>query len=148
MARIHIYLNFDGNCEEAFSFYEKVFNAPNLGIHRYGDMPSENEELLPPIKNLVLNTALQINEHTMLMGSDIVEMFGSQPLKKGNQTYAMIDTDTADEARRIYADLSKNSPMIEMPLERTFFAELYASFQDQFGIWWMIHFEGDVSQFS
>lgn len=147
MARIHIYLNFDGNCEEAFRFYEKVFQSPNLGIFRYGDMPSDNdsEELPASIKDKVLHTALQINEHSMLMGSDIAEMFGSHPLKKGNQTYAMVEPDTIEDTQRIYNELSAEALEIEMPLERTFFAELYASLQDQFGIWWMIHYEGNAS---
>lgn len=145
MAKFHIYLNFDGNCAEAFDFYAKVFRVPNLGTHRYGDMLDGSEDVPETTKNLVLHTALQLNEHTQLMGSDIVEALGSDPLKKGNQTYAMIDTESAAEATRLFDELSINAKNIEMNLESTFFAELYASFQDQFGISWMIHFEGNAN---
>ncbi|WCM43259.1 VOC family protein [Flavobacterium sp. CBA20B-1] len=143
MARIHAYLNFNGNCEQAFSFYEKVFKTPNIGINRFGDMP-ENPEF--PIndedKQKIMHTAIMLNENTMIMGSDCLESFGHQ-LKHGNSTYVMLDTDTAQEAKDLYASLSENAMNIEMELSEQFWAELYASFQDQFGIWWMIHFEGN-----
>ncbi|UUV20294.1 VOC family protein [Paenimyroides aestuarii] len=143
MARIHAYLNFNGNCEQAFSFYEKVFKTPNIGINRFGDMP-ENPEF--PIndedKQKIMHTAIMLNENTMIMGSDCLERFGHQ-LTHGNSTYVMLDTDTAQEAKDLYASLSENAMNIEMELGEQFWAELYASFQDQFGIWWMIHFEGN-----
>ena len=145
MAKIHAYLNFNGNCEEAFRFYEKVFDAPNLGTIRYGEMPGEsNEPELPSeVKNKVLHTAININETTMLMGSDIVEGFGAQPVSDGNRTYIMLDVDSVEEAEKLYALLAEDAKNIEMKLEEAFFAELYASFQDRFGVYWMIHYEGN-----
>lgn len=144
MTKFHIYLNFDGNCAEAFRFYANVFRTPNLGTHLYGEMLDESTDAPKATKDLVLHTALQLNEHTLLMGSDIVEALGSDPLRKGNQTYAMIDTESAAEATRLFEELSVKAQNIEMDLGPTFFAELYASFQDQFGISWMIHFEGNA----
>jgi len=47
MAKLHAYLNFDGNCEEAFNFYEKVFNTKNPGFMRYGDIPADPQ--MPPV---------------------------------------------------------------------------------------------------
>lgn len=144
MARkIHAYLNFNGNCEEAFKFYEKVFETENIGIHRYGDMPS-NTEMSEETKDKVLNMAIMLNDSTMILGSDIIEGFGQPFATSGNQSYIMLDFDNSEETQKTYTALSENAKLIEMPLERTFFAELYAAFQDQFGIFWMIHFEGDV----
>ncbi|HUH25759.1 MAG TPA: VOC family protein [Flavobacterium sp.] len=143
MAKIHAYLNFNGNCEEAFKFYEKVFKSPNIGTHRFGDMPADpNFEIPEADKNKVMHTALMINESTMLMGSDCLESFGHKATS-GNMTYVMLDTDTAEEAKELYAALSENAQNIEMALSEQFWAELYASFQDQFGICWMVHFEGN-----
>ncbi|RAV29069.1 VOC family protein [Sinomicrobium soli] len=146
MAKIHAYLNFDGNCEEAFRFYEKVFHTQNLGTHRYCDMPGGDgaPEIPDEIKDRVLHTAIRINESTMLMGSDIVEGMVGLPVHEGNQTYIMLDTESAGEAESLYKALADGAKNIEMKLEPTFFAELYASFQDRFGIWWMIHYEGNV----
>ncbi|SEI03227.1 PhnB protein [Paenimyroides aquimaris] len=143
MAKIHAYLNFNGNCEEAFTFYEKVFNTQSTGTYRFGDMP-ENPEF--PVNNedkqKIMHTAIMINDSTMLMGSDCIEGFG-QKIINGTSTYIMLDTETAQEAKDLYQALSENALNIEMPLGEQFWAELYASFQDQFGICWMIHFEGN-----
>lgn len=143
MARIHAYLNFNGNCEEAFTFYEKVFNTKNMGMHRFGDMPADdNFSMSEEDKKKIMNTAIMINEDTMILGSDCIENFGHK-LVNGNSTYIMLDTQTAQEAKDLYAALSVNAQAIEMELGEQFWAELYASFQDQFGICWMIHFEGN-----
>lgn len=143
MAKIHAYLNFNGNCEEAFTFYEKVFNTQSIGTYRFGDMP-ENPEF--PVNNedkqKIMHTAIMINDSTMLMGSDCIEGLG-QKITNGTSTYIMLDTETAQEAKDLYQTLSENALNIEMPLGEQFWAELYASFQDQFGICWMIHFEGN-----
>ena len=143
MAKIHAYLNFDGNCEEAFLFYENVFNTKNVGMHRFGDMPVDpNYPMNDADKHKIMHTAIMVNERTMIMGSDCLENFGHK-LTKGNSTYVMLDTDTAAEAKELYQALSVNAQNIEMALGEQFWAELYASFQDQFGICWMIHFEGN-----
>lgn len=145
MAKLSLYLNFRGNCEEAFHFYEKVFNTPLLNIIRYEDLSDMGDDPLPEaVKKKIVNVGLKLNEHTYIMGSDVIPELGVKPTLWGNQTYGMIDLESADEARRIYQLLSKNALEIEMPLNATFFAELYGSLQDQFGIWWMIHYEGNV----
>ena len=144
MAKIHAYLNFNGNCKEAFDFYGKVFQAASLGTYLYDDMPSDpNMPALPEdAKGKVMHTAIRINESTMLMGSDVVEGFGHKATN-GNSTYIMLDTATADEARTLHQALSQDAKLMEMDLGETFFAEQYSSFQDKFGIYWMIHFEGN-----
>jgi PhnB protein len=146
MSKVHAYLNFNGNCEAAFNFYSEVFNTPTLGMHRMSDLPADPNYPIPEdAKSLIMHTAIKINEHSMIMGSDCVESFGQKAIH-GNSCYVMIDTDTAAEAERVYNALSVNAMKIEMPLAEQFWAELYASFQDQFGIYWMIHFEGNKAQ--
>lgn len=143
MAKVHAYLNFNGNCEEAFEFYQTVFNTENLGIYRFGDLPADpNFPMSEDDKKKVMHTAIPINENTMLMGSDCVEGFGHK-LTHGNSTYIMLDTTTAEEAKDLYAKLTESANFIEMKLGEQGWAELYASFQDKFGIMWMIHFEGN-----
>lgn len=143
MAKIHAYLNFNGTCEQAFAFYEKVFNTPNIGMYRFGDMPEDPAyPMSEEDKRKIMHTAIMLNDSTMLMGSDCVENFGHKATN-GNSTYIMLDTGTAEEARTLYAALTENAMKIEMELGEQFWAELYASFQDRFGIWWMIHYEGN-----
>ena len=143
MAKIHAYLNFNGNCEQAFTFYEKVFNTQRIGTHRFGDLPADpNFQLNDEDKQKIMNTSIMINDSSMLLGSDCIEGFG-QKIINGNSTYIMLDIETSQQAKDLYQALSENALNIEMPLGEQFWAELYASFQDQFGICWMIHFEGN-----
>lgn len=111
-----------------------------------GDMPASPDFQLPEnAKDKVMHTALFINEVTMLMGSDIVEEFG-QKYVQGNNSYVMLDAETTDEAKKLYDRLSVHAKVMEIPLGEQFFAELFASFIDQFGIPWMIHFEVNKAQ--
>lgn len=145
MAKIHAYLNFNGECEKAFTFYESVFDTKNTGMYYFSNLPhNEDMPLSDESRKRVMHTAIMINETTMLMGSDIIEEYGQKSIE-GNNTYIMLDVDTAKEARRLYDNLSVNAKRIDMPLGEQFWAELYASFQDQFGICWMVHFEGKNS---
>ena len=143
MAKVHAYLNFNGNCEEAFNFYKSVFNKEFIGIYRFGDMPQDpNFTLADKDKNKIMHIGMPLNDHTMLMGSDCLESF-SQKAIPGTTTYIMIDVDSVAEAENIFNALSTNAQNLEMPLEETFFAERFSSLVDQFGISWMIHFEGN-----
>lgn len=143
MAKIHAYLNFNGNCEEAFNFYKTVFNTEIGWIGRFGDMPEDpNFTIADADKNKIMHISLQINKDQMLMGSDCVESFGQKAIF-GTANYIMLDVDTAAEAQQLYGALSVKAQNMEMPLGETFFAELFSSFTDQFGIAWMIHFEGN-----
>lgn len=143
MAKLHAYLNFNGNCEEAFDFYQTVFGGPLLGSHRFGDMPADPNFSIPEEdKNKIMHTALHINGDVMLMGSDCIENFGHKAVF-GTATYIMLDAQSAEEARDLHSKLSKNAQNIEMDLGETFFAELYSSFTDQFGVSWMVHYEGN-----
>lgn len=142
MAKINAYLNFNGNCEEAFTFYKKVFNTEGTGTYRFGDMPADpNFPLAEEDKNKIMHTALMINSESMLMGSDCIEQFGHKATA-GTNTYIMLDVESSEEAKKLYDALINNAQHIEMPLGEQFFAELYSSFTDQFGISWMIHYEG------
>lgn len=148
MATLQAYLNFNGNCEEAFQFYARVFETELNSIIRFESLPSEAD--MPPLseedKNKVMHTGLKINDNTYLMGSDVVDGFCSSEFTggatHGTGTYLMLDAESAEEARQLFDRLSEGGA-IEMPLGETEWAELYSSFRDKYGIAWMINFTGD-----
>src|SRR5690606_5259260 len=106
MAILHAYLHFNGNCEEAFEFYHSVFNTPSLGVYRFKDMPADPNFPLPPeAADKVMHTAIKINDSVMLMGSDCIESFGHKATA-GTTTYLMLDTQTAEEAKDLYNNLT------------------------------------------
>lgn len=142
MAKMHAYLNFNGNCAEAFEFYAQVFGTKSMGTYLYGDIPMENAPIPEGAKGKVMHTALLLNQNQMIMGSDVVADYG-HTYQEGNNAYIMIDTDTAEEAKNMYDKFYQKAKKIEAELGEQPWAELYACFTDQFGINWMIHYEGN-----
>lgn len=143
MAKLNSYLNFDGQAEEAFNFYKSIFGGEFLGgIHRMGNAPG-TENLSENSKNRVMHIALPIG-NDLLMASDIIPEFG-QTLTKGNSNYISIFPDSREEANRIFNALSDGGS-VEMPLEDQFWGDYFGSFQDKFGISWMVNYNEDYTK--
>jgi len=103
MEAVNPYINFDGNTEEAFKFYQTVFGG-ELQIVRYkdmGDTMGANGEDLSKIANV----ALPLNDNTVLMGTDVLESMG-QKLTAGNNFSITLETDSAEEAEKLGVDLA------------------------------------------
>ncbi|MCF2445423.1 VOC family protein [Dyadobacter sp. CY345] len=137
MPKINTYLNFDGKSEEAFNFYKSVFGGEFLMISRMSDMPGA-EELADNEKNRLMHISLPIGKDDVLMASDIVPSMG-HTLKIGNYSYISVFTENREEADRLFAGLSEGGT-IEMALEDTFWGDYFGSFQDKYGINWMINY--------
>lgn len=129
------YLNFDGNAEEAFNFYQSVFGG-ELFIQKMEAVPGmeipENE------KNRTLHVSLPIGNGQFLMASDCLPSQG-QVLVVGNNNYISISTDSRAEADRIFNGLSDGG-VVEMPMQDMFWGDYFGSFKDKFGVCWMISF--------
>lgn len=142
--QLNHYLNFQGQTEAAFNFYQTIFGGEFAMLSRYADIPTqESSPLSEEEKNYILHISLPINDHTILMGSDTTDHFCTQsnlPFIKGSNHYISINLDQSEqtEAQRLFESLSKNG-QIEMPLDKTFWGALYGAFTDQFGIKWMIN---------
>jgi PhnB protein len=140
MPKLNPYLNFDGKAEEAFNFYRTVFGGEFVGgVHKMGNAPG-TENLSDEEKNRVMHIALRVGGD-LLMASDIVPSFG-QNLTVGNNNYVSIFPDSREDADRIFKALSEDGN-IEMPLEDQFWGDYFGSFQDKFGVYWMINFSTD-----
>lgn len=141
--QLNHYLNFQGNTETAFNFYKSVFGGEFSLLTRYGDLPTEEGVILSEIeKNHILHISLPINEHTVLMASDINEQFcaPNTVFTQGTNHYISINLKPHEEAeaRRLFDALSANG-QIEMALDKTFWGALYGAFTDQFGVKWMVN---------
>lgn len=142
--RFNHYLNFQGETEAAFTFYRSVFGGEFSNLTRYGDMPAQQGlDLSETEKSLILHVALPINEYTELMGSDVNDKLctpNTPTFVKGSNHYIAIILSASEqaEAQRLFEALSVKGT-IEMPLEKTFWGALYATFTDQFGVQWMIN---------
>src|SRR4051812_35900001 len=101
--KLNPYLNFNGNAEEAFQFYQAVFGG-ELAVHRMNEAPG-TENLPEREKNLVMHISLPIGEGQSLMASDCVESMGHQ-LTVGNNNYISLFPDSREHATRIFNGLS------------------------------------------
>ncbi|MDE3236098.1 MAG: SRPBCC domain-containing protein [Bacteroidota bacterium] len=140
-ARVSTYLNFPGNTEEAFLFYQSVFKTAfsGGGIHRFGDIPQDADH--PPVaesvKNMILHIELPITGNHVLMGTDAPKEMGFTVIQ-GNNMHINIEPESRDEAKRIFEALSDGGN-ITMPLQDMFWGAYFGSFTDKFGINWMIN---------
>ena len=138
MKTVHPYLNFAGNTEDAFRFYRQVFGGDFMGLMRFRDMGGESMNIPPESLDKVAHVALPMGGGTLLMGTDTME-----PLTMGNNFYLTVDAESAEEAERLFDGLSDGG-RVEMPLERTSWAEKYGICVDRFGVQWMVNYDGDV----
>ena len=143
MTKVHAYLNFNGNCDEAFRHYQQVFKCERMSLVRFGDVPvSDSYTISAADKDKIMHTSILISHDTILMGSDVIKGFGHKPAA-GNRMYVLLDCETRKEATRLFTALSKDAKSLEMELKETFFAEQYGSFVDKFGVGWMIVYTGN-----
>ena len=129
--QLHTYLNYGGNCEEAFRFYEQHLGGTITFLMRHGEQPGPGN--VPPEWNgKVLHARMNLGG-TELLGADIpAERF--QPIRSA---YLSLTLGSIGEAERIYALLSEGG-QIFMPMEETFFANRFAMLRDKFGTSWML----------
>lgn len=141
MRAVNPYLNFAGNTEEAFKFYQTVFGG-ELQIVRFKDMGDNSMGVPDEDLDKVAHIALPLREGAMLMGTDTLESFG-QSLTVGNNFSITIESESAEEAERLFNALSDGGN-VGMPLEPTEWAEKYGMCTDKFGVQWMVNYTGNV----
>lgn len=139
MPTINIYLTFDGNCREAFEFYQLVFGGEFLHIGTFGEMPPQ--EGIPPLpeemKKRLMHISLPISKETILMGSDIGN-WGPE-FKVGNNFSVSVNTESKVEADKIFADLSAGGS-VTMPMENSFWGSYFGMIAGKFGVNWMVNY--------
>lgn len=129
--KLYTYLNYGGNCRQAFEFYVEHLGGRITEITTHGEMPGE-ANVPPDWKDAVLHARMTLGE-TILLGADVPpDRF--QPMRSA---YLTLMLDTSKDAERIY-DLLKDGGQIFMPMEETFFAKRFAMLRDRFGTSWML----------
>lgn len=132
--KINSHLSFNGQCREAFKFYEQSLGA-NIGfIMTYGESPM-GQQTPAEWRDKVMHARLDIGNQT-LMGADAPPDRYERP-----QGFAVaIHTDQPAEAERIFKQLAEGAT-VQMPLQETFWAQRFGMLVDRFGIPWMLNCE-------
>lgn len=132
------YLNFDGQCEEAFKFYEQCLGGKIMGIMKADESPVAGE-MGPEWKGRVMHACMQVGDQ-LLMASDSPP--GQHQAPRG--TYVSVHIDDPAEGRRVFDVLAENGK-VEMPFDKTFWAAGFGMCVDRFGTPWMINCAGDTA---
>jgi PhnB protein len=128
--QLNAYLFFNGNCKEAFKFYEEVLGAKIITMVTHADTPVGASENADP--NFVMHARFSV-DGSVIMGSDAPGEYYAKP-----QGFSvLIRTETGAEAERLYAALGQGG-IPHMPIAESFFADRFGMLEDKFGTRWMV----------
>src|SRR5690349_15798215 len=127
--KLDVYLNYAGNCEQAFRFYEQHLGGRITMMMSHGQGPNA-AALSPEQQRAILHARLELGG-MVLMGADIP---GAEPMRSA---YITLRVDSEQEAERLYTLLTENGQLF-MAMQKTFFANRFAMFRDRFGTSWML----------
>ncbi|QNK55264.1 VOC family protein [Paenibacillus sp. PAMC21692] len=132
---INVYLNFNGNTREAIEFYAEVFGQAVPKIMTFGEVPADPNHPLPEVaKNMVMHSRLEILG-SIVMFSDV---FPGMPFTMGNNFSLSVVTEDREVLQSAFNRLQEGGNVI-MELQETFWAPLYGSLTDKFGVQWQFN---------
>lgn len=139
MAQINPHINFNGNAEEAFTFYKSIFGGEFTKIIRFKDLPSNPDFPIPVNEeNKLMYISLPIG-NSVLMANDILEVMGKVN-EEENRSKISISTESKEEAYKLFNGLSAGG-QVEMPMDENPDGTYFAMFRDKYGIEWMVKFD-------
>lgn len=141
MAQINPYINFNGNSEEAFTFYKSVFGGEFAKIMRFKDMSSPEFPVSEKEANKIMHIALPIGKN-ILMANDVPESMG-QVNENENRSKISISAESKAEADKLFHGLSVGG-QIEMPIGDSPWGSYFGMFRDKYGIEWMVDFDPKI----
>lgn len=138
MAVINPHINFNGNAEEAFTFYKSVFGGEFAKIMRLRDLSSPEFPVPENDADKIMHIALPIGKN-ILMGNDVPEFLG-QVNENENRSKISISAESKEEADKLFSGLSEGGK-IEMPIADSPWGSYFGMFRDKYGIEWMVDYD-------
>jgi PhnB protein len=138
MALINPYIHFNGNAEQAFTFYKSVFGGEFTKIMRYKDLSRPEYPIPENDANRIMHIALPIGKNNVLLGSDVLEIMG-QVTETDNRNTISISAESREEADKLFNGLSAGG-QVEMPIADGPLGSYFGMFADKYGIQWMVDF--------
>ena len=139
MPLINPHINFNGNAEEAFTFYKSVFGGEFAKIIRFKDFASPEFPIAEKEENKIMHIALPIGKSNVLMANDVPEILG-EVNENENRSKISISAESKEEADKLFNGLSAGGE-IEMPISDSPWGSYFGMFRDKYGIEWMVDFD-------
>ncbi len=138
MPIINPHLNYNGNAEEAFTFYKSVFGGEFSKIMRFKDLASPEFPIDEKEANKIMHIALPIGKN-ILMANDVPASMGTTN-ENENRSKIAISAESKEEADKLFIGLSEGGT-VEFPIQDSPWGTYFGMFRDKFGIEWMVDFE-------
>ncbi len=138
MALINPHINFNGNAEEAFTFYQSVFGGAFAKVKRFKERSGSELPVAQKEAEKIMHIALHIGKN-ILMGNDVPEILG-RVNEADNRSKIAISAETKEEADKLFNGLSAGGE-IEMPMANSPWGSYFGMFRDKFGIEWMVDYD-------
>ena len=135
---INPWINFNGNTEEAFTFYKSVFGGEFAKVIRFKDLAGPEFSVAENEENKIMLITLPIGKSNVLMANDVPEIMGHVN-ENENRSKISISTESKEEAGRLFNGLSEGGE-IEVPMSDGPWGSYFGMFRDQYGIEWIIEF--------
>ena len=139
MALINPHINFNGNAEEAFTFYKSVFEGEFAKIIRFKDLASPEFPVAEKEENKIMHIALPIGKSNRLMANDVPEIMGKTN-ENENRSKIVISAESKEEADKLFNGLSAGG-QIEGPIGDSPWGTYSGCFRDKYGIEWIVEFD-------
>ena len=137
MKTISPWINFNGNAEEAFAFYQSIFGGEFTKVIRFKDIASDEFQVSEEDADKIMNITLTTGSTHSLIGNDVPEFMGKVN-ENENRSKIHIDTESKEEAKKIFVGLSGGG-QVEVPVDDSA-EEIFAMFRDKYGIEWIVEF--------
>ena len=138
MKTIHPWINFNGNAEEAFTFYKSVFGGEFAKLVRFKDLASAEFPVSEKEADKIMVIALPIGESNMLMANDVPEVLGKVN-ENENRSKIVVTAESKEESERLFNGLSAGGA-VEGPMGDSPWGTYAGMFRDKYGIEWIIEF--------
>ena len=139
MRTINPWINFNGNAEEAFTFYKSVFGGEFSKIVRFKDLSSAEFPVPKNEENKIMRIALPVGKHNLLLANDVPEFMG-RVSENENRSKISVSADSREEAVKIFNGLSAGGS-VEGPIGDTPWGTFAGMFRDKYGIEWIVEFD-------
>jgi PhnB protein len=139
MALINPHVNFNGNAEEAFTFYKSVFGGEFAKVIRFKDLAIPGVQIAEKEENKIMHIALPIGKGSMLMANDVPEHMG-RTNENENRSKIFVTAESKEEADKLFNGLSVGG-QVEGPIGDSPWGTYFGSFRDKYGIEWIVEFD-------
>jgi len=142
MSKINPWINFNGNAEEAFTFYKSVFGGDFGKIIRFKDLASDEFPIPEDEANKIMRIALSIGKHNVLIANDVPGFLG-RVSEEENRSKIAVSAESKEEADKIFNGLSAGGT-VEGPIGDGPWGTYGGMFRDKYGIEWIVEFDPNL----